>query len=200
MCEIYQELGGISRAELLAKCQKMVKPSRFQHMLGVEKAAGELAERYGENVEIARLAGLLHDYAKELSQNEFFRLIEQYGLDQELKNWGSNIWHGMVGWLKIREDFPEISSEILKAIEYHTVGSAEMSQLDKIVYVADYIEENRDFPGADEARLVAAQSLDAAVAFETARTIEFLASNRLPIFPQTILTYNAFIGALKELK
>ncbi|WP_374285592.1 bis(5'-nucleosyl)-tetraphosphatase (symmetrical) YqeK [Lactococcus sp.] len=192
----------ITREEILEKLHSQVKESRYKHCLGVEKAARELAIRYGyKNPDVAALAGLLHDYAKEQSRDEYLRLIEQYQLNPELKKWGNNVWHGMVGWCKIKEDFPEIAAtypEILRAVEIHTVGSSQMTMLDKIVYVADYIEENRDFDGVKEARKIAKQSLDAAVAFETVRTVEFLAKKQVPIYPQTIETYNAFVGVLAE--
>ena len=88
-------------------------------------------------------------------------------------------------------------AEILHSIETHTVGSKEMSLMDKIIYVADYIEDGRDFPGVDEAREIATSSLDRAVAYETARTVAFLAQKAHPIYPQTIETYNAYISYLK---
>lgn len=73
-----------------------------------------------------------------------------------------------------------------------------MSLLDKIVYVADYIEHNRNFPLVEEARVIAEQDLDKAVAFETVHTVEHLAHQALPIFPQTIETYNAYVGFMRE--
>ncbi|MGZ7246658.1 bis(5'-nucleosyl)-tetraphosphatase (symmetrical) YqeK, partial [Streptococcus pyogenes] len=76
---------------------------------------------------------------------------------------------------KIAEDFGLEDEEILQAIQRHTVGAREMSLLDKVLYVADYIEPNRDFPGVDEARRIAKESLDKAVAFEAAQTISYLA-------------------------
>lgn len=190
----------MTREEILQQLRSQVKASRYKHCLGVEKAARELAVRFGyENPEVAALAGLLHDYAKEQPQAEYLRLIDMYGLDEALKAWGNNVLHGLVGWLKIKEDFPFIAQEhpeILQAIKTHTVGSSTMSMLDKIVYVADYIEENRTFEGVDEARKIAQRSLDAAVAFETVRAVEFLAKKRVPIYPQTIETYNAYVNAL----
>ena len=75
-----------------------------------------------------------------------------------------------------------------------------MSLLDKVLYVADYIEPNRDFPGVTEARIIASQSLDQAVAFETAQTIAHLAKKGIPIHPQTLETYNGYVYFLKENK
>ncbi|MGT2906747.1 bis(5'-nucleosyl)-tetraphosphatase (symmetrical) YqeK [Streptococcus dentiloxodontae] len=194
----YQTYLSLSRSELLEKMQSRMGKKRFQHCLGVEKAAKHLAEQYHYDSEKAGLAGLLHDYAKELTDEEFLTLIDKYDLDPDLKNWGNNIWHGAVGIYKIQEDLGLRDKEILRAIEIHTVGSSQMSLLDKIVYVADYIEDNRQFPGVDEARKIAEQSLDKAVAYETVHTVEHLAHKSLPIYPKTIETYNAFVNNLKE--
>lgn len=135
---------------------------------------------------------------KKLPDQDFLDLIDQYQLDPDLKNWGNNIWHGMVGIYKIQEDLDLQDPDILRAIEIHTVGASQMTDLEKIIYVADYIEHNRAFPGVDEAREIAQISLNQAVAYETARTVEHLAHQGLPIYPQTIHTYNAFINYLKE--
>jgi len=189
---------GIERAELLDKVAAVMSEKRFKHVLGVEKSAIELAERYGYDAEKAGLAGLIHDYAKELSDQEFLDLIDKYKLDPELKKWGNNVWHGMVGIYKIQEDLGVTNKEILRSIETHTVGSGEMSLLDKIIYVADYIEPGRRFPLVEEARVIAKESLDKAVAYETVHTVEHLAHQAFPIFPQTIETYNAYVKYLKD--
>jgi len=194
----YENYLGFSREVLLEKMRQILPEKRLTHCLGVEKAARDLAKRYGADEEQAGLAGLLHDYAKKLSDQEFLDLIDRYELDPALKNWGNNVWHGMVGIYKIQEDLGLTDPAILRSIEIHTVGSDQMSTLDKIVYVADYIEHNRAFPGVDQAREIAQVSLDRAVAYETARTVEHLAHQGLPIYPQTIETYNAFVKYLKE--
>ena len=196
----YESYIRMSREALLAKMETVMPEKRLRHCLGVEKAARELAERFGLDVEKAGLAGLLHDYAKKVSDEDFLSLIDKYQLDPDLKNWGNNVWHGMVGIYKIQEDLGIEDAEILRAIEVHTVGSGTMSELDKVVYVADYIEHNRDFPGVDKARELAQRSLNLAVAYETARTVEHLAHKGKPIYPQTLETYNAFVGYLKEIE
>ncbi len=196
----YEAYVGITRDQLLVKMQQLLPEKRLKHCLGVEQTAIELAERFGVDREKAGLAGLLHDYAKKLSDEEFLTLIDKYDLDPKLKDWGNNVWHGMVGIYKIREDLGLSDPEILRAIEIHTVGSAQMSDLDKVVYVADYIEPNRDFPGVEEAREIAHISLNRAVAYETAHTVEYLAHQGLPIFPQTLETYNAYVGFMKDNK
>ena len=194
----YEAYVGITRDQLLVKMQQLLPEKRLKHCLGVEQTAIELAERFGVDREKAGLAGLLHDYAKKLSDEEFLALIDKYDLAPKLKDWGNNVWHGLVGVYKIREDLGLSDPEILRSIEIHTVGSAQMSDLDKVVYVADYIEPNRDFPGVEEAREIARISLNRAVAYETAHTVEYLAHQGLPIFPRTLETYNAHVYYLKE--
>ncbi len=186
------------RTQVLEKINGAMSEQRFRHVLGVEAAALDLAQQYGCDERKASLAALLHDYAKEVADQVFLDLIDQYQLGEELKAWGNNVWHGMVGAYKIRQDFGLEDQDILQAIQRHTVGASQMTLLDKVLYVADYIEPNRDFPGVEEARQLSKLSLDKAVAFATARTIAHLAQKRIPIYPQTIETYNAYIGYLNQ--
>ena len=104
----YEQYTGTSREDLLSKIKAVMSDKRFNHVLGVEQTAIELAERYGYDKEKAGLAGLLHDYAKEISDQEFLDLIDKYNLDPELKKWGNNVWHGLVGIYKIQEDLEEL--------------------------------------------------------------------------------------------
>jgi predicted HD superfamily hydrolase involved in NAD metabolism len=195
--EFYPEVG-LTRAELFEKISANISDKRFQHVQNVAAAALKLAERWGYTNPIkAELAGLLHDYAKEETDETFINLIEKYQLDPDLLNWNNNVWHGVVGIYKIQEDFGLTDPEILRAIEIHTVGSAEMALLDKILYVADYIEDGRDFDGVAAARHLAyEQDLDVALAYETAHTVEFLAHKQVRIYPQTLVTYNAYVDKL----
>jgi predicted HD superfamily hydrolase involved in NAD metabolism len=192
--EFYPQLN-LSREQLLKMVANNMSDFRFQHVLGVETAAIEIAERFGGvDPQVAGLAGLLHDYAKEVSDEDYLATIDRLGLDPDLKNWGNNVWHGMVGAYLVQEAFPGIEPAIIEAIRVHTVGKANMNTLEKIVYVADYIEHNRAFPGVDNARSVARDSLDAAVAFETIETVKHLATKRVAIYPQTLETYNAYVN------
>lgn len=194
----YRAYLDLSRQELLEKVQSSMSQKRFEHVLGVEKAALELATRYNEDATKASLAALLHDYAKERPDQDFLDMIDQCGLDSDLKNWGNNIWHGMVGSFIISQEFGLEDVEILQAIERHTVGASQMTLLDKVLYVADYIEPGRDFPGVEEARVIAQKDLDQAVAYETAHTISHLVSKGIPIYPQTLETYNAYVKYLEK--
>ncbi len=101
----YEAYIAMNRDDLLKKLKSVVPKKRLRHMIGVEKASIYLAEINGYDTEKAGLAGLLHDYAKKLSDQEFLQLIDKYHLDSQLKNWGNNVWHGMVGIYKIQEQF-----------------------------------------------------------------------------------------------
>lgn len=180
------------RDNLLERLEQTLSPHRYQHVLNVEKAAIQLAEAYGQDSVKAGLAGLLHDYAKEKPDSYFQQLIQERNLDPDLLQWGNNLWHGYLGIYAIEEELGLEDPEILEAIRVHTIGKAEMSPLDMILYVADYIEEGRNFPGVEEARRIAFSSLEEGVAYETAETLSFLAKKRIPIYPQTLETYNAY--------
>ncbi len=184
-----------SRKELIAKVKEQVSEKRFKHILGVEQAALELARANDYELEKASVAALVHDYAKERSDSEFKALIVQTGLEQDLLNWNNFIWHGVVGAEIIEKELKITDEEILNAVRRHTVGAKEMTMLDQIVYVADYIEPGRDFPGVDQARQLAAESLRAAVEFETKHTLLYLMNNDKTIYPAAILTYNAYVAS-----
>lgn len=184
-----------SRKELIAKVKEQVSEKRFKHILGVEQAALELARANDYELEKASVAALVHDYAKERSEAEFKALIVQTGLEQDLLNWNNFIWHGVVGAEIIKKELKITDEEILNAVRRHTVGAKEMTTLDQIVYAADYIEPGRDFPGVDQARQLAAESLRAAVEFETKHTLLYLMNNNKTIYPAAILTYNAYVAS-----
>ncbi|MGK0551368.1 bis(5'-nucleosyl)-tetraphosphatase (symmetrical) YqeK [Enterococcus faecalis] len=186
------------REWLLQKIQLQMSEHRFQHVLGVEKAAITLAEKYGASKAKASIAALTHDYAKERSDEEFQLIIKRDGYDLNLLNYGNAIWHGLVGASLVQKELGIDDEEILEAIRLHTTGAAEMSLLDKIIYVADYIEPGRNFPGVQAARELALVDLDLAVAYETKHTLIHLLEQEQKIYPQALETYNRWVVGMKE--
>lgn len=182
----------MSRSELLDKIGMQLSASRFAHVQRVAKVAVELAHQYGGDVQRADVAGLVHDYAKQRPDAEFKQLIQQEKLDPLLLQANNGIWHGVVGAEIIKRELGIHDAAILNAVRRHTIGDVNMTTLDKIIFIADFIEPGRDFPGVDQARAAAAQSLDAGVSFEVVHTLEFLLSKRARIYPKTIDTYNAW--------
>ncbi|MEL5939207.1 bis(5'-nucleosyl)-tetraphosphatase (symmetrical) YqeK [Tetragenococcus halophilus] len=183
-----------TRATLLEKIKAAMSEKRFNHVLGVEAAALSLAERYGESKEKASIAALTHDYAKERSDSEFKQVIRDYDYDLDLLNWNNAIWHGLVGAQFVEKELGITDESILQAIRLHTTGASQMSLLDKIIYVADYIEAGRDIPGVEKARAIAKKDLDEAVAYETKHTLAHLIDINAPIYPKTIETYNRWVA------
>lgn len=180
-----------SRDELVQRVKESInKQSRFEHCLRVEQTAIKLAEKNHCDVEQAAVAGLIHDYAKERNNQEFQQVIKNKNLDPDLLNWGNFIWHGEVGAEIIRDELGITDETILNAVRRHTIGAPEMTILDKIVYVADYIEPGRQFPEVNYAREIAFADLDDGVRFETQQTLKYLLENNKKIYPAAILTYN----------
>ncbi|MBJ1515342.1 bis(5'-nucleosyl)-tetraphosphatase (symmetrical) YqeK [Enterococcus faecium] len=188
------EYTAYSRENLMQKIQMRMSEQRFKHVLGVEETAVALAKKYGASPEKASIAALTHDYAKERPDEEFKMVIVRDVFDPELLNYNNAIWHGLVGASFVERELGITDAEILHAIRVHTTGAAKMSLLDKIIYVADYIEPGRDFPGVQDARAIAWADLDEAVAFETKHTLAHLLAQEQQIYPKTIETYNYWVA------
>ena len=188
------------RELLMQKVQMQMSERRFCHVLGVEETAVALAAKYGADEAKASIAALTHDYAKERPNDEFELIIRRDGFDLALLNYGNEIWHGLVGADIVQRELAIDDEEILQAIRVHTTGAAKMSLLDKIIYVADYIEPGRDFPGVKEAREIALVDLDAAVAYETKHTLLHLIEQEHKIYPKTLETYNQWVVNQKSKK
>ncbi|PZL74681.1 HD domain-containing protein [Enterococcus plantarum] len=190
----------LKREELMQEVQMHMSERRFQHVLGVEETAIALAAKYGASEEKASIAALTHDYAKERPDEEFEMIILRDGYDQDLLNYGNAIWHGLVGASMVQRELGIEDEEILEAIRLHTTGAAKMSLLDKIIYVADYIEPGRNFPGVNEARELALVDLDETVAYETKHTLLHLIEKEQKIYPKTIETYNYWVARKATLR
>lgn len=137
-----------------------LKRSRVPHVLGTEQEAIRLAERYGADVEKARRAALLHDCTKKLDMEAQLALCRQYGIAlDELEQRALKLLHARTGAAVARDVFG-VDDEIYSAIRWHTTGRANMTLLEKIIYLADYIEPSRDFPGVEDLRRVCYEDLD----------------------------------------
>lgn len=183
----------LSREQLLNRISKMMTAKRFNHVLNVEETAIRLAKKYDANVEKVSVAALLHDLAKDQPNEEMRDLVISENLNLDLLQFGSEIWHGPVGAILARREFHVEDDEILDSIEQHTVGAREMTLTAQIIFVADYIEPDRNFHGVKKARLLAQESLEKAVRFKIVETIKYLIEIEKKIYPKTIESYNAWI-------
>ncbi|KJY55167.1 HD domain protein [Lactobacillus kullabergensis] len=182
----------LSSAEIVAKEKSNMTEDRFEHCIGVSKTAQRLAELNHYDEDKAALAGFIHDYAKQVSVEDYREVIKTKGFDQDLLNWNRSIWHGIVGTYFIQRDLKITDSEILTAVRRHTTADVEMTTLDKIVFMADYIEPGRSFPGVEEARKITYANLDKGVGYQLAHTLEFLIEKRDKIYPRTLDAYNVW--------
>ena len=126
-----------------------LKGYRYEHSLGVERCAVALAKKYGGDPKLAGIAGILHDITKHLSAQEQLNLCEKYGIIPcTVEKSEPKMLHGKTAAAIARREYG-MPDEVCDAIACHTTGRANMTTLDKILYLADYIEETRDFPGVE---------------------------------------------------
>jgi predicted HD superfamily hydrolase involved in NAD metabolism len=183
-----------SRDLYISFLKKHLSKERFLHTLAVEKEAISLAERYNVDVGKASLAGLLHDCAKGFSDEELVRLAISYNIPLSIWDLSSpQILHAPVGSIFAREYFGIKDKDILSAIWKHTTGDREMSTLDKIIFIADYIEYHRDFPGVSYLREMVKKDLDSAILFAINLTIGYIMRNNQMIHPKTVEVWNYLI-------
>jgi predicted HD superfamily hydrolase involved in NAD metabolism len=184
----------LTRAEIIEAVQQTMSEQRMQHVLRVEETALQLAEKYGADLEKASIAALIHDVAKQQEDSEMRDIIISENLDLDLLQYGNAIWHGPVGAVLARRQFGIEDEEILRAIENHTIGAPEMSLVEQVIFVADYIEPGRDFPGVEKAREIAAESLSEAVKYEIRETLKHLIERQQRVYPRAIESYNAWVA------
>lgn len=161
--------------EITKKLHTALTPKRFKHTQGVAEEASKMANKYGCSTEKAYLAGLLHDCAKCIPTNEKLKYCKKYGvdLDEVLKS-QPDLTHSFLGAKIAERDYGIQDKDILNAIAYHTTGRAKMSTLEKIIYIADYIEPNRAYhEGLEKARELAYKDLDKAMIEILNNTIEY---------------------------
>lgn len=158
------------------KLQSALSIERYVHTLGVEKEAVKLAKKYGEDEKKAQYAALLHDCAKDYPNDLKKRLCKEYHipLDDIMKK-QIDLCHPFLGAEVAKREYEVNDEEILDAIRYHTTGRSNMTALDKIIFLADYIEEGRKMHDAlPKARELAYEDLDEAVKFVLEKTIEYI--------------------------
>jgi len=174
-------------AELQQAMKERLPEKRYLHTLGVAHTAACLAMCYGCDVEQAMIAGLLHDCAKYLPDEEQIRECEHYGLIiSEYERQAPYLLHGKLGAQYAREYYNIEDNEILSAIYYHTVGRPGMTLLEQIVFAADYMEPGRRMiPGLPEIREMVFRDLDTATRMILENTMRYLQETATVIDPQT---------------
>lgn len=180
--------------ELEAEVCRLLAPKRVAHVLGCRDAAVELARVYGENMKDAERAGLLHDVTKLLSPEQQLILCREYGIildDFSRKN--PKILHAKTGSAVAKRIFGECD-RVCDAILWHTTGGKDMTLLQKIIYLADYIEPNRDFEGVDRLRKLAYTDLDAAVCHGIQMSADVLKRDGRAVSPDSLAAIDQLSG------
>lgn len=183
-----------NEAEIQKYLKENLNEQRFNHSLRVKDTAVKLAAFYGEDINKAKIAGLVHDSAKNMKDDEIINILENngYNIDVMYKK-TPNIMHGLVGSI-IAKSLMGISDEdILNSITYHTTGRKNMSVLEKIIYISDYIEPMRNFPGVSELRELAYKDLDEALLLSFDNTIKYVISRGQLLHFDTIEARNYII-------
>ena len=184
--------------EIKDKLRLCLTQERFEHSMGVMEKAEELAARFGADIKKARCAGILHDCAKCLSKEEMLKY--KYCLS-ECELLSPKTWHAPIGAAIAEKDYGITDSSILSAVRLHTIGSKNMTDFDKIIYLADKIEtrtREKEYREKIEAALNKRNSLDDAVLESFKITIESLVKRELPVCFQTIDVYNSLIEKCKN--
>ncbi len=184
----------MNREKMVARLKTKISEKRFEHSLGVEYTACCLAMTYGADMEKARIAGLLHDCAKGLSTKEKLEKARKYGLPvskYEEKN--PDMLHAKLGAYYARYKYDVYDEEILSAIACHTTGKPNMTLLEKIIFVSDYIEPNRKpVPEMDLIRKEAFTDIDLCVTHILKNTIAYLESTETEMDFATKQTYDFY--------
>ncbi len=178
--------------------EKNLKAKRIKHVYGTVKEAERLAKLYDEDVEKAKLAALLHDCAKHMDNDEVKFLAKEYGFElDEIYEKQPELLHGAAGAYVAKHVFNVRDQDILDAITYHTVPRLKMKKLDKIISVADLIEESRDYPGVEELRHLSDTGLDIIFMEVSKRVIIHVLERGQLLHVNSVLVYN---NLLKEIR
>lgn len=187
--------------KLLQKQMKEeLSEDRYEHTLGVMYTAESLAMRYGVDMTKAAVAGLLHDCAKCIPNSQKIRLCKKYDIEvteNEEKN--PSLLHAKLGALLAQKAYGVDDPEILNAIRWHTTGKPDMTMLEKIIYMADYIEPNRDkAPNLREIRKLSFENLEEALYQVLESTLSYLSNRPDTIDPMTQLSFDFYKWKLKK--
>lgn len=176
------------------RLRKHLGPELYRHSLGVAETALELAERYGADKRRAYLAGLVHDYAKNLSAERLLALASHFGLPiDRITRAEPRLLHAPVGAALLPLEMKITDAAVLNAIACHTTGSSRMSLLARIVYLADVIEPSRDYPGVERLRQEAFQDFTGALLAAVENTIGSVLARGLLLHPRSVSFRNQLL-------
>ncbi len=179
----YEALKSILKSRLNEK--------RYYHSLCVAKEAERLAEKYGGDAEKACLAGLLHDITKNAQDEEHLKIFREFGIIlSDVEKNAKKLWHAMSGAEYVKHVIGISDPDIIDAIRYHTTAKADMSLLAKILYLADFTSEDRDYEDVDIIRGYVDESLEKAFVYALQYSITDLVNQGRAVHEDTVRAYN----------
>lgn len=177
-----------------SELKKILSSERFEHCINVSLMAEELAKNCGVDSEKIKLAGLLHDICKEKSDEENISILKNNGyFDSSDEISAVKILHGPAASFLLKEKYNINDTEILNAVRYHTTGRKNMSLFEKIIFTADYISAERDWPNVEKIREIAFKNIDEAVLIKSVYAIKKCINNSQSIDINTAELYNELI-------
>lgn len=181
------------------KLKRTLTEKRYNHVQGVVDMSIKLAQQYGEDVEKCRIAAIFHDYSKQFSKEENYDIIAKYKIEvDDLEINSKELLHSKIASKIAEVEYNISDKDILNAISYHTTGRANMSLIEKIIFVADSIENGRVYPGVENLRQVALFDIDKAILGILNSTISHLLNSGFKIHPNSVIARNYFLDDNKE--
>lgn len=174
---------------------EILSEKRYRHTLGVMESAEYLSMLYGADSRKALLAALFHDCAKEMKGTEIVALCKEDGFlpDEIMLMYPDKLLHSFAGSVIAKNRFGINDAEILDAIRYHTTGRPDLTLLDKIIFMADYIEPNRILEGLEELRLLTYANLDLSMIKGLDLSIQYILEKKSLIHPMTVEARNYLV-------
>lgn len=174
--------------------KKRLSDYRFYHSLCVAESAKKLAKQYGADENKAAAAGILHDVMKEAPLDEQFEVIKKAGMQiTELEKGQKKFYHQIAGVAFAKAELGIDDEEVLNAIRYHTTGRDNMSLMEQIIYLADFISDDRDYKDVDIMRQKVEEGKEEGMLYATAYTIRSVVKKGKILHPDTVNAYNWLI-------
>jgi predicted HD superfamily hydrolase involved in NAD metabolism len=177
-----------------SKIRLMINEKRFNHCKNVEKEAVRLGTLMGIDTDKCRLAAIAHDCAKEFSNEQLIAKSKEYGIEIDpIQQSFPQLLHGPVGAMYCKRELQINDEEVISAIWYHTTGKANMTPLEKIIYLADIIEEGRSFPEVEKIRELAVKDVNKALILSCNSTLIHVIQKNFLVHPLTIQFRNSLL-------
>ena len=194
---LYVQAENMSAKSLEAQYLDLLRPrlseKRFAHSLAVADRAEELAQKYGADPALARTAGILHDIMKDTPSNVQLQIQKEFGILMDTVTVASpQLWHAVTG-AAFLEQVLKLPEEVVREVRYHTPARADMTPLERVVYLADFTSADREYPDVDTMRALSDTDPDAAMRYALSYTITDLIRKEKAVHPDTLHAYNALV-------